>query len=293
MTPYEEFIERFKLLISKDKDIIVNTLSNIFSMRIIGNKTHGDLAEIAISEFINQFMYDYKSIHVGKDLYRAKKHEEDISVESLVGTHKGLSIPISLKAYGDGYLQLSTDKESILFNYLKKFGNAITDPTVVKSIVNSQEFQAACQINVMPLIYDEGKKQCNIMVFDIKKAYKNVEKIVFIDKKQAYDYSTQRVIAKKGRTYPIYLFIDGQNKYVCEIRYGGVNANALQRGFWTHTKKASGYFDSLTEGWVSYAQNQILVKLFSLALNASPAGHQKANEILLQDIENIKKTHGI
>lgn len=53
MTPYEEFIGRFKLLISKDKYIITNTLSNIFSMRIIGNKTHGDLAEIAISEFIN------------------------------------------------------------------------------------------------------------------------------------------------------------------------------------------------------------------------------------------------
>lgn len=293
MTPYEEFIERFKLLISKDKDIIVNTLSNIFSMRVIGNKTHGDLAEIAISEFINQFMYDYKSVHVGKDLYRAKTHEEDISVESLIGVHKGIPIPISLKAYGDGPLQLSTDKESILFSYLKKFGNAIIDPTVVKSIVNSPEFQAACQINIMPLIYNEKQKRCNIMVFDIKKAYKNAEKIIFIDKNQAYDYATQKVISSKGRTHPIYLFIDGQNQYICEVRYGGASANALQRGFWTHTKNASNYFNSLTDGWVSYAQNQILVKLFSLALNASSAGHQKANEILLQDIENIKKTHGI
>ena len=49
-------------------------------MRIIGNKTHGDLAEIGIAEFINQYMYDFKSVHVGKDLYRAKEHEEDIVI---------------------------------------------------------------------------------------------------------------------------------------------------------------------------------------------------------------------
>ena len=293
MTPYEEFIERFKLLISKDKDIIINTLSNIFSMRVIGNKTHGDLAEIAISEFINQFMYDYKSVHVGKDLYRAKTHEEDISVESLIGAHKGISIPISLKAYGNGPLQLSTDKESVLFNYLKQFGNTIMDSTVVKTIVDSSQFQTACHINIMPLIYDEKQKRCNIMVFDIKRAYQNTKKIIFIDKNQAYDYATQKVIASKGRTHPIYLFVDGKNHYVCEVRYGGASANALQPGFWTHTKKASDYFNSLTDGWVSYAQNKTLVKLFSLALNASTVGHQKANKILLQDIENIKRAHGI
>ena len=70
MKEYEEFKNRFKLLASKNQRLVINTLSNIFSMRIIGNKTHGDLAEIGMAEFINQFMYDYKSIHVGKDLYR-------------------------------------------------------------------------------------------------------------------------------------------------------------------------------------------------------------------------------
>ena len=24
-------------------------------------------------------------------------------------------------------------------------------------------------------------------------------------------------------------------RYICEVRYGGATANALQRGFWTHT----------------------------------------------------------
>lgn len=80
MNNYEEFLKRFKLLASKNRNIVINTLSNIFTMRLIGNKTHGDLAEIGIAEFINQFMYDYKSIHVGKDLFRAKEHEEDIMI---------------------------------------------------------------------------------------------------------------------------------------------------------------------------------------------------------------------
>jgi hypothetical protein len=45
---YKDFTKRFKLLISKHPDLITITLSNIFTMRLIGNKTHGDLAEIAI-----------------------------------------------------------------------------------------------------------------------------------------------------------------------------------------------------------------------------------------------------
>ena len=77
---YKDFIKRFKLLIKKRPDLIVTTLSNIFTMRLIGNKTHGDLAEIAIAEFINQYMYDFHSKHTGKDLYRSKRYEEDIKI---------------------------------------------------------------------------------------------------------------------------------------------------------------------------------------------------------------------
>ena len=69
MDAYRDFTDRLKLLVSKHPDLITTTLSNIFTMRLIGNKTHGDLAEIAIAEFINQYMYDFRSIHVGKDLY--------------------------------------------------------------------------------------------------------------------------------------------------------------------------------------------------------------------------------
>ena len=66
LNPYKDFTNRLKLLIGKNPSLITTTLSNIFTMRLIGNKTHGDLAEIAIAEFINQYMYDFRSIHVGK-----------------------------------------------------------------------------------------------------------------------------------------------------------------------------------------------------------------------------------
>src|SRR3989304_9561713 len=106
MSNYEDFKDRFKLLASKNPHLVVNTLSNIFTMRLIGNKTHGDLAEIGIAEFINHFIYDFKSIHVGKDLFRTKEREEDIVIINEVTK---LQFPLSLKAYGDGPLQLSTD----------------------------------------------------------------------------------------------------------------------------------------------------------------------------------------
>jgi len=91
-------------------------------MRLIGNKTHGDLAEIAIAEFINQFMYDFKSLHVGKDLYRAKEHEEDITITNEITKS---AFPVSLKAYGDGPLQLSTDTNFQMFPKLKAIGKLI------------------------------------------------------------------------------------------------------------------------------------------------------------------------
>lgn len=52
--PYKDFTDRLQLLAGKHPNLIATTLSNIFTMRLIGNKTHGDLAEIAIAEFINQ-----------------------------------------------------------------------------------------------------------------------------------------------------------------------------------------------------------------------------------------------
>ena len=135
---YIDFIQRFKLLVKKRSDLIVTTLSNIFTMRLIGNKTHGDLAEIAIVEFINQYMYDFRSEHTGKDLYRSKSYEEDIKIINEL-TKKEFSV--SLKAYGQGPLQLSTDKQSRMFCLLNEQKvNDITDKNVIQEVFENTAF---------------------------------------------------------------------------------------------------------------------------------------------------------
>lgn len=285
--PYNEFQERFKLLAQKRPDLIINTLSNIFTMRLIGNKTHGDMAEIGIAEFIHQFMYDYDSKHVGKDLFRAKEHEEDIIVINELTKCK---IPISLKAYGDGPLQLSTDKEALMYPELKEHhNNDIRDLDEIHHVFSSKAFSFYSSVNVMPLIYKEKSKECNIMVFDFERVKKDTHRILYVPERKEYDPEKQSLIEAGRRSHPIFMFLNANGEYMCEVRYGGATANALQRGLWTNTIKASQYFNSLTNGWISYEHNHTLVQLFRLALNATEKGHKTANIILQEDIDNILK----
>ncbi|MBL0126576.1 MAG: hypothetical protein IPP83_03765 [Flavobacteriales bacterium] len=273
MEGYKDFISRFKLFISKQPDLITTTLSNIFTMRLIGNKTHGDLAEIAIAEFINQYMYDFRSVHVGKDLYRAKSREEDITIINEVTKAE---FSVSLKAYGDGPLQLSTDKYSRMFPALEREATDIHDKSVIKRIFKDPAFADFKNINVLPLIYDEKKQRCNIMVFDYEKAMTNTARICREDE-------------GKGRKHPVYRFYDAQGAYICEVRYGGAAANALQRGLWTNTRNGLAYFDSVTNGWIDYSHNHVLVQLFSHALVSSSKGHETALKDIKADILEMKK----
>lgn len=282
MEEYKDFNKRLKLLVTKRRDLIVNTLSNIFTMRLIGNKTHGDLAEIGMAEFVNQFMYDFKSIHVGKDLFRAKEREEDIVIINEITKSQ---FPLSLKAYGDGPLQLSTDSDQKMFPYLESLGKDIRDKDEIAVIFASEAFADFNNINVMPLIYNESKKQCNIMVFDHSKAIKNTARILLVG------VGESRTTKKTGksRMHPVFIFLDSKDNYICEVRYGGASANALQRGLWTNTKHANEYFDSITNGWIDYSHNIALVRLFSLALNSSEESHKEANIILQKDIDELKR----
>lgn len=286
---------------------MINTLSNIFTMRLIGNKTHGDLAEVGIAEFINQYIYDLGCIHVGKQFYRSKTAEEDIMVFDRIKLHHsskiscdlstfsllnqseievsetinnleqyGSAIPISLKAYGIGPLQLTTDKENRLFSFLEnKLAQATEDDkNAIDDILSSDAFFGLNRVNVLSLIYDEKNKECRIVVFDKEKAFREVRKIRYKSK-------------GNGRKHPIYEFLDKDDNYIFEVRYGGKSANALQRGAWTHTKKASSFFIGITEEWVSYKHNFSLVSLIALALNASKKGHDESNDILKKDIEAL------
>lgn len=276
-TAYKDFTDRLKLLISKHPSLITTTLSNIFTMRLIGNKTHGDLAEIAIAEFINQYMYDFRSIHVGKDLYRAKSHEEDIKVINEITKDE---FPISLKAYGVGPLQLSTDKHFQMFPRLKTEGKEIIDKRKIKNLFSDPAFSDFNSINVLPLIYHEKKQQCNILVFDYERASNNTARII-------------REVDGKRRKHPVYRFYDKEGDYICEVRYGDAAANALQRGLWTHSINGLKYFDSVTNGWIDYSHNLVLVKLFSHALVSTSAGHELALEKIKEDIESQKTKYGL
>jgi len=276
-SPYKDFTHRLKLLVGKHPDLITTTLSNIFTMRLIGNKTHGDLAEIAIAEFINQYMYDFRSIHVGKDLYRAKTHEEDIKIINEITKDE---FPVSLKAYGDGPLQLSTDKNSKMFSRLEREKSDIRGVNKIHKIFDDPAFSEFSNLNVLPLIYNEKKMQCNILVFDYEQAMKNTCRI-------------SREDSGRGRKHAVYRFYDSEDAYVCEVRYGGATANALQRGLWTHTKNGLKYFDSITNGWIDYSHNRILVQLFSHALISSSAGHISALEKIKEDIATLKKKSGL
>jgi hypothetical protein len=275
--PYQDFIARLKLLIRKHPALITTTLSNIFTMRLLGNKTHGDLAEIAMAEFINQYMYDFRSVHVGKDLYRAKAQEEDIKI---INEITQTEFPVSLKAYGIGPLQLSTDKTTAMFPLLQQAGTNITDRTTIEAIFRDPAFAPLTTINILPLIYDESAQRCNILVFASQRAQAETARITLEP-------------VGKSRKHPVYRFYNATADYICEVRYGGATANALQRGLWTHTKNAPNYFDSLTDGWLDYAHNQVLVSLFSHALVATSAGHTAALALLQQDIAHLKQTSGV
>src|SRR5260370_1088628 len=167
-----------------------------------------------------------------------------------------------------------------MFPKLKKYGPEIADKKKIQEILDSTAFSDFDNINVLPLIYDEKKQRCNILVFDYEKAKKAIVRIMF---------ETEG----KGRTHPVYRFYDAEGDYICEVRYGDAAANALQRGLWTHTKNALKHFDSVTNGWIDYSHNLVLVKLFSHALVGTERGHTIALEEIKKDIEQLKKSSGL
>jgi hypothetical protein len=173
--PYKDFTARLKLLCSEHPDLITITLSNIFTMRLVGNKTHGDLAEIAIAEFINQYMYDFRAVYFSKDLYRAKSQEEDIKI---INESTKAEFTVSLKAHGDGPLQLSTDKKFQMFPRLQKEGGNIEGKEAIQRLLKDPAFAEFQNINVLSLIYDEQQKRCNILVFDYERAAAQTQRIV-------------------------------------------------------------------------------------------------------------------
>lgn len=270
---FQEFISAFQQSIEVNKKSMEDVLANVFSMRIIGNKTHGDLAEIAITEYINQSVDGFSAKHTGKEKFRAKEHEEDIRVNN---EKTGDEIPISIKTYGSGPLQLSTNKNSSMFVLLTKSvgERTITDKKEISKILNDHCFQDFAQMNVLPLIYNERQFSYKIILFDFSKAISSVAKIKFLP---------SRNFGKGRSTFPIYKFYGKKDEYIFEVRYGDAKANALQRGLWTQTEHAKDYFIELLAG--NYTINEPLINLMSKTL-VSP---KKKHEELLKYFPKSKK----
>ena len=163
-----------------------------------------------------------------------------------------------------------------MFPRLERDGSNIENEETINQILNDPAFAAFGSINVLPLIYDERNQRCNILVFDYVQAREATIRITRVD-------------SGRGRKHPVYRFFDADDDYICEVRYGGATANALQQGLWTHTKNALKYFDSITNGWIDYSHNLILIDLFSHALVSSDAGHSSALEIIREDITLLKR----
>ena len=270
LSPYRDFIARLKCLVEKRPDLIATTLGNIFTMRLIGNKTHGDLAEIAIAEFINQYMYDFRSEHVGKEQFRKKSREEDVLITNELTEEE---FPLSLKAYGDGPLQLSTDKDFRMFPCLENAGDEILGTKAIRKVLNDPAFANFKGTNILPLIYNEKESKCSILLFNYRRA----------------EQETHRIVRERGRIHPVYRFYDKGGQYICEVRYGSKTANALQRGLWSHTQKGLPFFDSLTDGWIDYSHNKVLVQLFSHALISTQESHNVALEKVKEDIKRLQE----
>ena len=152
----------------------------------------------------------------------------------------------------------------------------------IKNILNDPAFSLFYQVNVLPLIYDEKQQKCNIMLFDAGKAKKSVACILL-------EYHQKSASKSKGRIHPVFRFYDRDDRYICEVRYGGKDANALQRGLWTHTKNGEYYFDSISGGWIDYSHNLVLVELFSHALVSESSAHSQALSILQKNIDILRK----
>lgn len=272
ISPFEKFLKAFELSFKGKNPVIYSVLANVFSMRIIGNKTHGDLAEIALTEYINQYVDGFSARHTGKEKFRAKEFEEDIRVKDL---HNNSEIPISIKTYGSGPLQLSTNKDSSMFTYLRKsVGNGtIKNQSIIKSILSQPCFANFSGVNVLPLIYNEKKFAFKIIVFDLQRAYTSVRQIKFFP---------PRKYGKK-KTFPIYKFFDDKGQYIFEVRYGDAKANALQRGMWTHTENANIYFRELLSG--SYKINEPLINLISKILVSPKEKHEEMLKLFPQSKE--------
>ena len=177
-------------------------------------------------------------------------------------------------------LQLSTDKEFRMFPRLEKEDGDIEGKRNVKRVLSDSVFSDFHNINILPLIYDEKSQRCNILVFDYRRAESETVRIL-------------REMEGRGRKTRFFGFTVRKMIIFAKCVTETQPPMLCERGLWTHTKKGLEYFDSITNGWIDYSHNDVLVALFSHALVASRSGHIKAIEKIKEDIVKLKKSSGM
>ena len=71
----------------------------------------------------------------------------------------------------------------------------ISDAYHIRKMLESPAFREFEQVNILPLIYDENNKKCNILVFDYERAKRSIETI-------------RKVESGRGRIHPVFQFLD-------------------------------------------------------------------------------------
>ena len=274
---FNQLLDRLQEVRNENEERFDAPFINALSMREFGNKTHGDMLEIAFVELLNSPLFpDIGARHVGKERYRADGAEEDVLVWFLETPENTLDI--SLKAYGSGPLQLSTNStgsmRELLGNQVGTNDNvSITeDIDVITEILESEPFNRfRTETNTIAAIYTEREFGINtlremaefdtdrmnkrtlqarlaeegidpfnrsfqIMSFNTDDAFSSVVRI-------AYELP---VIGGQRVARPRWRFYDDDDVRIMEVRYGGADANALQRGLWTHTVNAIQYMTCIT-----------------------------------------------
>ncbi|MFW6047576.1 MAG: hypothetical protein ACOCP4_07330 [Candidatus Woesearchaeota archaeon] len=233
----------FKDLSEDNKIWLDKIISRVMDFRKTGVATAGYLMEPAIANFISEIT-GYQCRQIGKEWYRNSSENEDDIVVFAVGTADSQineiienrdftkMIGLSLKTYGEGDLQVSTNKSNSLRLDCEKFGERKLDKKEISTLKNKKSFNNFKALNTIQILYQEpnGRKivdySYRVTAFNTFKACEDIEHIEFIMRKK----------------YGIYRFFNSNKDFMFDIRYGGKSANALQRGVWTQTKKVSNKY---------------------------------------------------
>lgn len=272
----QQLLDRLAIARAENQPTFDAPFINALSMREFGNKTHGDMLEIAFVELLNSELFpDIAARHVGKERYRADGAEEDV-LAWFVRTPDN-RLDLSLKAYGSGDLQLATNSNGSMSLLLTSLVgdtpnvSATTNRALIARILASPPFaEFRANTNTIAAIYTEqeltiaslreladfdtdgmGKRelQSRLVEQGIEPLNRSFQ-IMSFNTTEAFNsvvrISYQLGEGGRGTARPRWRFYDREGVRIMEVRYGRAGANALQRGLWTHTVNANSYFRIVT-----------------------------------------------